>query len=92
MSMPSTSRRPSAVDADRDDHRGRDDAVVVARLHIGGVEPDIRPVALDRAVEEGLHFAVDLLAQTADTWLFDTPVPPIALTRSSTARVETPWT
>ena len=27
-----------------------------------------------------------------ETWLLDTPDPPIALTRSSTARVETPWT
>ena len=26
------------------------------------------------------------------TWLFDTPLAPIALTRSSTERVETPWT
>ena len=25
------------------------------------------------------------------TWLFETPVPPIAFTRSSTERVEMPW-
>ena len=41
------------VDADRDDHRHRDDAVVAAHLHVGGVEPEVGPVALDRAVEEG---------------------------------------
>jgi hypothetical protein len=57
---------PAAVDADGDDHRRRDDAAVVARLHIGGLDPQIRPVALHRTVEKSLHFAVDLLAQTAD--------------------------
>ena len=45
------------VDADRDDHRHRDDAAVLARLHVGGVDPQIGPVALDRPVEEGLHLA-----------------------------------
>ena len=39
---------PVAVDADGDDQRRRDDAAVIARLHIGGVDPQIRPVALDR--------------------------------------------
>ena len=81
-----------AVDADRDDHRDRDDAAVLAHLHVGGVDPEIRPVALDRPVEEGLHLVVDLLAQPADTWLLEMPLMPMALTRSSTERVETPWT
>jgi hypothetical protein len=31
-------------------------------------------------------------SQSRDTWLLGTPVPPIALTRSSTERVDTPWT
>ena len=51
------------VDADRDDHRDRDDAVVAAHLHVGGVEPDIGPVAFERPVEEGFDPVVDLLAQ-----------------------------
>ena len=54
------------VDADRDDHGDRDDAAVVAHLHVGRVDPQIRPVAFDRAIEKGLHLRVDLLAQPAD--------------------------
>ena len=46
-----------AVDADGDDDGDRDDAAVLADLHIGGVDPEIGPVALDRPVEEGLHLA-----------------------------------
>ena len=80
-----------AVDADRDDHRDRDDAAVLAHLHVGGVDPQIGPVALDRAVEEGLHLVVDLLAQPADLALGDA-AHPHRLTRSSTERVETPCT
>ncbi len=60
-----------AVDADGDDHRGGDDPAVLADLHVGRVEPEIGPVALDRPVEEGLHLAVDLLAQPADLALGD---------------------
>jgi hypothetical protein len=40
-------------------HRHRDNATVAADFHVGGVEPDIGPVARDRAIE------VDLLAQPA---------------------------
>ena len=78
------------VDADGDDDGDRDDAAGLADLHVGGVDPQIRPVALDRPVEEGLHPLVDLLAQPA-TWLLEMPLMPMALTRSSTERVEMPW-
>jgi hypothetical protein len=54
------------VGADRDDHRRRDDAAIVADFYIGGVNPKIGPVAFDRPVEEGSDLAVDLLAQPAD--------------------------
>ena len=80
-----------AVDADGNDHRDRDDAAGLADFQIGRIDPQIRPVALDWPVEEGLYLAVDLLAQR-DTWLFEMPLIPIALTRSSTERVEMPWT
>ena len=60
-----------AVDADGDDRGNRDDAAVLADLHVGGVDPQIGPVALDRPVEEGLHLLVDLLAQPADLALGD---------------------
>jgi hypothetical protein len=55
-----------AVDANGDDHSDGDDASGLPDLHISGVEPDIGPVALDGAPEEGLHLLVDLLAQPAD--------------------------
>ena len=60
-----------AVDADGDDHRDGDDAAGLADLHVGRVDPEIGPVALDRPVEEGLHPLVDLLAQPADLALGD---------------------
>ena len=60
-----------AVDADGDDDGDRDDAAVLADLQVGGVDPEIGPVALDRPVEEGLHLAVDLLAQPAHLALRD---------------------
>ena len=59
------------VDADRDDHRDRDDAPGLAHLHVGRVDPEIGPVALDRPLEEGPHALVDLLAQAADLALGD---------------------
>ena len=48
-------------------------------------------MAFDLARQEGLDPA-SISTQRRDTWLLDTPVPPIALTRSSTARVEMPCT
>ena len=52
-----------AVDADRDDDGGGDNTTVLADLHVRGVEPEIGPITLDRTLEEGLHLAVDLLAE-----------------------------
>jgi hypothetical protein len=54
-----------AVDADRDDHRNRHDAPALAHLHVGGVDPQIGPVAFDRAAQERFHLLVDLDAATA---------------------------
>src|SRR5690349_12535397 len=59
------------VHADGDYRRGRDDAPSLARLHVGGVDPDIRPLALEGAIEEGVHPAIDLLHQPADLALGD---------------------
>src|SRR5690606_39365117 len=47
----------------RDYRRHRDDAPALAHLQIGGVEPEIRPVAGERALEEGVHALVDVLAE-----------------------------
>ena len=54
-----------------DYRRDRDDAAAVADLEVGGVEPQIRPLALDRPVEEGVDPFVDVLAQLGDLALRD---------------------
>ena len=79
------------VDAHRDDHGDGDDLVVAPDFHVGGVQPDIGPVALDRAVEEGLNALVDKAlcfanahSHSRETWLLEMPLMPIALTSSST--------
>ncbi len=43
------------IDADGDDHSGRDDTTILADFEVGRVDPDIGPVALERAVEKGLN-------------------------------------
>ena len=40
------------VDGHSHGHRDRDDASGLAHLHVGGVEPQIGPVALQRSIEE----------------------------------------
>ena len=59
------------VDADGDDDRDRDDVVVAPGFDVGGVEPDIGPVALDGPAEEGLHPLVDLGAEPRNLALAD---------------------
>ena len=49
---------PVRVDADGDDNGDGDDVIVAADLHVGGVEPDIGPIAFDRPVKEGVHALV----------------------------------
>ncbi len=53
--------------------RDRDDAAVAPDLHVGGVDPQVGPVALDRAIEECPHALVDLLAEPAHLALRDAP-------------------
>ena len=60
-----------AVDADGNDHRDRDDPAVLADLHIGGVDPQVGPVPLDRPVEEGVDSLVDVFTQAAHLALGD---------------------
>src|SRR5207253_4204066 len=79
-----------AIDADRDDHRDRDDVAVAARLHIGRIQPDIGPFAFKRTVEKGRDLAVDLGTQPADLALGDAGHAH-RTDSSSTERVETPW-
>jgi hypothetical protein len=48
------------VGGDSDDCRDRHDAAALALLQVGGVEPEIRPLAGKRSVEEGVHALIDL--------------------------------
>ncbi len=54
------------VDADRDNDGDRDDAPAAPNLQVGRVDPQVWPSTFDRPFEEGLHLAVDLLAQARD--------------------------
>src|SRR5207253_7268167 len=54
------------VDGDSNDDRDRDDATAGADLHIGRIEPEIGPVALQRPIEKRGDLVVDLTAQSAD--------------------------
>ena len=59
------------VDGGRDDRRYRDDPAATTNLEVGGVNPQIRPLALDRSIKEGFTLVVDLFAQPADLALGD---------------------
>ena len=79
------------VDRDGEGHGDRDNAPGLAHLHVGGVDPQIGPVALDRPLEERTHTLVDRRPRRL-TWLLEMPAMPSALTSSSTQRVEMPCT
>src|ERR1700710_194726 len=85
-----------------------DDAPALALLEIGGIQPEIRPVADERTLEEGIHPVIDVLAQLTHRAFADPGHPPaafhrlrrrnlcsfrpMACTKSSTRRVDTPPT
>ena len=47
------------------------DAPTFALLEVGGIQPQVRPVADQRAVEKGIHPVVDVLAQLGNRALAD---------------------
>ena len=59
------------VGADRDDHRHGHDVPVPPGFHVGGVQPHVGPVPLDRAGQKSLHPLVDLGAQPGHLALAD---------------------
>jgi hypothetical protein len=67
----------------------RDDAPALADLQVGCIQPEIGPVAVERPLQEGADPLVDLLAELRHLALADA-AEPIACTRSSTFRVDTP--
>ena len=54
-----------AIDADGDRHGHWDDTAAVSNLYVGRIEPNVRPVAFDRATEERFDLRIDFLAQAA---------------------------
>ena len=78
------------VDGHSHGHRDRDDASGLAHLHVGGVEPQIGPVALQRSIEEAVDLIVDLAAQPGDLGSWNARHAH-GLHQSSTERVDTPW-
>jgi len=50
--------------------RSRDNAATVADPEISSVEPEIRPLAFDRPIEEGIDPFINVFAQVG-TWLFE---------------------
>ena len=65
-----------AVDADRDDHRDRDDAPAATDLQIGRVDPQVGPVAFDRAIEKAFTLP-SISSHRWRTWLLEMPLIPI---------------
>ena len=63
----------SAIAVDRhSDYRGdRDNAAALALLQVGGVEPQIRPLAGQWPIEKSMHPLVDLFAQLGNLRLAD---------------------
>ena len=59
------------VGGDSDYCRDRHDAAALALLQVGGVEPEIRPLAGKRSVEQGVHALVDLFAEFGNLRLAD---------------------
>ena len=62
---------PVRVNRHGDYRRDRDDPPALALLEIGGVEPEIGPVAVQRPLQEGLDPLVDLPAELGDLALGD---------------------
>ena len=77
------------VDAARDDHRDPYDTAILAHLHVSGVDPQIRPVALDRTGEEGFTLSsISPRAGSPGSWRCQSH----GLHQIVSERVETPCT
>ncbi len=66
---------PVGVGGDGDYGGHRDDPSAPTHLEVGGVEPDIGPVAGERTVQEIVHPLVDILAELGDRALGDAGEP-----------------
>lgn len=80
-----------AIGGDGDYGGDGNDAAGLAHLEVGGVDPQVGPVAFNGAMQEGLYRS-SISAHRRETWLLEMPLMPIACTTSSTDRVEMPCT
>jgi hypothetical protein len=59
------------VHGNRDYRRHGDDPTALPDLQVGGIEPEIRPPALQRALQKAVHPFIDVLAELGDRALAD---------------------
>jgi site-specific DNA recombinase len=90
------------VHGDRDYRRHRDDPAALAHLQVSRIEPQVRPLTFQRAIQETAHPLVpphaagrmgtpaSMSLHSFETVLLLIPERPMAWTRSSTRRVDTP--
>src|SRR5688500_2169598 len=71
--QPQADNLPPALSADRYCDYGRhgDDPATLAYLEVGGVQPEIGPLAFQRAIQEAVHPLIDVLAELGDRALAD---------------------
>ena len=79
------------MDPHGNDDGYRDDAAILTNLHVGGIQPDVGPVALKGPLQEGLNLTINLFTEPGYLAFGDATIP-MAWTRSSTDRVEMPCT
>ena len=77
---------------DGDYHGHRDDPPGLARLHVGRVDPHRYGQSPSIGRFKNAPTRSSISAHSRETWLLLIPLMPIALTSSSTERVDTPWT
>ena len=82
---------PVRVDRNGHDHRHRDDASALAQLHMRLASSQRKGRSPSRGRFRNACTRSSISAHSRETWLLEAPVSPMARTRSSTARVETPW-
>ena len=85
-----TARRRPGVDADRDDHRHRDDPAVLADLRVGRVDPEGPGQSPLGGRSRKAPTRSSISGAEPGDLAFEMPLIPSALTRSSTDRVEMP--
>ncbi len=88
IAMPSTSHMPSVLTPTAI-MAATETILPAGALQVGRIDSQIRPVPFDRSRNAWTRSSISV--HRRETWLLLMPPMPIALTSSSTERVETPW-